>query len=219
MALRTGVPPPIRAVLFDADGVIQNGNSVGLATRVEQALGFVPEPFGLFTREVLEAEQPALSGKAELLELLEPIVAKWGAPGAALALATAWWCSTEADLAVLSLIRRLGQQGLLCALATNQQRFRASYMRQTFGYDALFERSFYSYELGCMKPDVLYFQRILASLPLAPGEILFIDDLAENVAAARSVGIQAAQFVHPRTTDGVVALRAVLQTFSIALRD
>jgi len=213
------VPPPIRAILFDADGVIQNGNSAGLAARVERVLGFVPDPFEAFTREVFEAEHPALSGKAELLELLEPIVAKWGAPGTALALATAWWCSTEADLAVLSLIGRLRQQGLLCALASNQQRFRAAYMRQTFGYDTLFERSFYSYELGCMKPDVLYFQHILASLPLAPGQMLFIDDLAENVAAARSVGIQAAQFVHPRSPDGVTALRTLLETFSICLPD
>jgi putative hydrolase of the HAD superfamily len=213
------VPPPIRAILFDADGVIQNGTGADLALRLEPALGFIPNPLEDFIREVLEAEHPALSGEAELLELLEPIVAKWGAPGTALALATAWWCSTEADLAVLALIRRLRQHGMLCALASNQQRFRANYLRQTFAYDTLFERSFYSYELGCMKPDVRYFQRILASLPAAPGEILFIDDLSENVAAARSVGIRAAQFVHPRSPDAVTALRALLETFSVTVPD
>jgi len=87
----------------------------------------------------------------------------------------------------------------------------------TTNYDTLFERSFYSYELGCMKPDVLYFQRILASLPVAPGQILFIDDLEPNVIAARSVGIQAAQFVHPRSPDAVMELRSLLETFSVTV--
>ena len=211
------MPPPIRAILFDADGVIQNGTGADLALRLEPALGFIPDPLEAFIREVLEAEHPALSGKAELIDGLEPIVAKWGAPGKALALATAWWCSTEADLAVLALIRSLRQHGMLCALASNQQRFRANYLRQTFAYDTLFERSFYSYELGCMKPDVLYFQRILASLPVAPDQILFIDDLEPNVIAARSVGIQAAQFVHPRSPDAVMELRSLLETFSVTV--
>ena len=210
---------PIRAVLFDADGVIQNASSADLSARLERILGFVPDPLDVFTDEVFEAERPALAGQAELIDMLEPIVRKWGAAGSAAALAEAWWCSIEADPAVLALIGRLRQQGMLCALATNQQRFRANYMRETFAYDTLFERSFYSYELGCVKPDVLYFQRILASLPLEPAQILFIDDVEKNVAAARSVGIQAAQFVHPRSPEGVVALRKLLETFSVMVPD
>jgi FMN phosphatase YigB (HAD superfamily) len=49
--------------------------------------------------------------------------------------------------------------------------------------------------------------------------VLFIDDLEANVAAARSVGIEAAQFVHPKSSEGAAQLRALLETFSLRVPD
>ena len=207
--------PPVRAILFDADGVLQHGNGGALLPRLQKALGFVPEPLESFIRDVLDAEQPALAGQAELLDQLEPVVRKWGAEGKARALAEHWWHCIEPDPAVFSLIGRLRQQGLLCALATNQQRYRADYMRSALGYDAHFDRSFYSYELGCVKPEPRYFEAMVSSLRLAPEQLLFVDDLEPNVEAARGVGLQAAQFVNPNTPEAAPQLRTLLQRFSI----
>jgi len=218
MALRRGVQS-IRAVLFDADGVIQNGSGGDLSARLKRVLGFVPDPFEVFLEEVLDAERPTIAGHGELVQSLEPVLGKWGAAGTAAALAEAWWCCVEPDAAVFALIGKLRQQGIFCALATNQHRFRADYMRQTLAYDGRFDRSFYSYELGCAKPDARYFQTILASVPFPAAQILFIDDLADNVAAARSVGLQAAQFVHPKSPEAAPALRALLEAFALVLPD
>jgi putative hydrolase of the HAD superfamily len=206
-------------VLFDADGVLQNSKADDLPLRIQRGMGFVPEPLDAFLQEILAAECPAIAGQAELVQVLEPVLAKWGAPGTAAALAAAWWRSVDADAAVLALIGKLRQQGIFCALATNQHRFRADYLRETFDYDALFDRSFYSYALGYAKPDVRYFQAILTSLPFQPAQVLFIDDLEANVAAARSVGIEAAQFVHPKSSEGAARLRALLETFSLLVPD
>jgi putative hydrolase of the HAD superfamily len=206
-------------VLFDADGVIQNSKADDLPLRIQRGMGFLPEPFEDFLQDVFAAERPAIAGQAELVPALEPVLAKWGAPGTAAALAAAWWRSVDADAAVLALIAQLRQQGIFCALATNQHRFRADYLRETYGYDSVFDRSFYSHALGYAKPDVRYFQAILASVPFAPAQILFIDDLEANVEAARSVGITAAQFVHPKSPEGAPALRALLATFSLVLPD
>lgn len=52
----------------------------------------------------------------------------------------------------------------------------------------------YSHRLRCAKPDPEIFQQTLEMLDAKPGEVLFVDDLAENVAAARNMGIQAFQF-------------------------
>jgi putative hydrolase of the HAD superfamily len=205
----------IRAVLFDADGVLQHGNGGELRLRLERALGFVPDPLEPFISDVLDAERPAIGGQGDLLDRLEPVVRQWGAPGKARALAESWWHCIEPDPDVLSLIDVLRGQGLLCALATNQQRFRADYMRATLGYDAHFDRSFYSCELGCVKPEPRYFETIVARLSLPADELLFIDDLEPNVLAARGVGLQAAQFVNPRTPDAVAQLRALLAGFSV----
>lgn len=61
-----------------------------------------------------------------------------------------------------------------------------------------------SFRLGTMKPRAEYFVRALARLDVAHHEVLFLDDRAENVAAARALGIDAV------VVRGVAAARAVL---------
>ncbi|MBN2288723.1 MAG: HAD family phosphatase [Candidatus Glassbacteria bacterium] len=61
-----------------------------------------------------------------------------------------------------------------------------------------------SYELGVLKPEPAFYQRALEKLELDPGECLFVDDLADNVAAARQVGMQALRHLDPgRTASGI----------------
>lgn len=55
--------------------------------------------------------------------------------------------------------------------------------------DALFEQTFLSYKLQLAKPDAAIFQTVLQRADLAPAETLFIDDNADNCAAAHSLGI------------------------------
>jgi putative hydrolase of the HAD superfamily len=50
---------------------------------------------------------------------------------------------------------------------------------------------FTSYELGLRKPDPQIYTTVLQRLPVAPGEILFLDDRPDNVASARETGMQA----------------------------
>ncbi len=47
-----------------------------------------------------------------------------------------------------------------------------------------------SYELGCMKPNPLFFEKMLAEEQLNPGEALFLDDGPRNVEAAQALGIR-----------------------------
>ena len=60
-----------------------------------------------------------------------------------------------------------------------------------FGKDDVFV---FSHRLRCAKPDPEIFHQTLEMLGAKPEEVLFVDDLAENVAAARNLGIQAFQF-------------------------
>lgn len=62
---------------------------------------------------------------------------------------------------------------------------------ENFGYtfNRLFERNFYSHEMGLRKPNPAIFEKALKETGLNPQETLFVDDLAENVAAAEAVGI------------------------------
>jgi glucose-1-phosphatase len=54
-----------------------------------------------------------------------------------------------------------------------------------------FRRIVCSHELGARKPSEEAFKRLAALLLYQPGKMLFLDDLAENVAGAKSVGLHA----------------------------
>jgi putative hydrolase of the HAD superfamily len=205
----------IRAILFDADGVLQHATD-DLEARLERVFGSMPDPIEEFVRDVFGAEALALTGEADFVEQLAPVAKRWGADGAAAELARCW-SSIVPDHAILSLVAELRERGYHCSLATNQQRYRAEHMSNTLGYAQVFDRTFYSWEIGAQKPDRRYFDRIVAALPFSAEQMLFFDDREENVEAARATGINAAQFIHPRSAEALPLLREVLRSFAVKL--
>ena len=206
---------PIRAILFDADGVIQS-HGAEFDARLRAALGASSESLEKFVHEASAAELLTLTGEREFAEVLEPLLESWSAARPAAEVAACWF-AIDADPKILELIARLRQAGYFCALATNQHRERGEYMARELRYDRLFDRSFYSYELGQKKPDEAYFHAVLAALPFSAEDVLFLDDHEANVAAAASCGLLAAQFVHDRTAQAGSALASLLQRCSVRL--
>lgn len=58
-----------------------------------------------------------------------------------------------------------------------------------FGLTELFEKAYYSFELGMRKPDADIFEHALTDSDLNPFETLFIDDLFQNIDVAGRMGI------------------------------
>ncbi|KAF8968428.1 hypothetical protein BGZ46_010870 [Entomortierella lignicola] len=56
-----------------------------------------------------------------------------------------------------------------------------------------FDKVYYSHEIGCRKPSKEAFEHILKDENLIASETLFLDDMPENVEAAKKCGLQAAQ--------------------------
>lgn len=54
---------------------------------------------------------------------------------------------------------------------------------------------FFSYEMGLRKPEPEIFRQVIDGLGTRGGQCFFVDDLIENVEAARSEGIKAHQFI------------------------
>lgn len=206
----------ISHVLFDADGVLQTW----LPGTIDALRGLpqkVPDDVVLdavllaapngprdalvagFLKAVFAAEEPCLRGEADFAVQLQPVLTAWGAH-LPVSQALEIWLSIAPYPGMFALIKRLQRAGVQCHLATNQQPTRAAYMRHDLGYDELFDRSFYSCDLGVAKPAPEYFRRILASLAVESDSVLFVDDREENVAAAVSVGIQGLHF-EARKTD------------------
>ena len=63
----------------------------------------------------------------------------------------------------------------------------------------LFDRVFYSQEMGLAKPSAAIYQQLLLELGATASRVLFFDDLLANVEGAASVGIRAVQVTSPTT--------------------
>ena len=197
-----GVQPD--AVLFDADGVIQESTIDWRQTLGALAgPGHDPEEFIL---AVTEAEKPALVGKREFADVLAEVLERWDSPGRVDEV-MAMWTAFEANRDAIAVVQDLRAAAVPCHLATNQHAFRRAVMRDQRGYINWFDRQFYSCELGVAKPDPAYYRAILTELGLEPGAVLFIDDNEANIAGAAEVGLRAELF---DLSQGVDRLRELL---------
>jgi putative hydrolase of the HAD superfamily len=55
-------------------------------------------------------------------------------------------------------------------------------------------KRYLSYEIGAMKPDSAAYEHVIHDLKTKPSSILFIDDVSENVIAARESGMEGILF-------------------------
>jgi putative hydrolase of the HAD superfamily len=202
----------IKAILFDADGVIQRPR-VDYHTAFQGLLQLGIGDAGRFIGEVWAAERPSLSGERDFVSDLEQVLMRWNSAHL-LDEVLAVWTNIETDSAMLATIAELRAKGMICCLATNQQAHRASYM--TAVLREFFDREYYSFRIGISKPDPEYFRTIAKDLGLVPSDLLFIDDYRANVEAARAVGLNAVLFSASPATSRQT-LGSLLAAFGISL--
>jgi len=87
-----------------------------------------------------------------------------------------------------------------CFIASNQEHHRIAYLRDTVGLGRHFDELIYSAALGVCKPDRVFFTTAQARMGLqAAQSILFVDDAAANVDAARACGWRAMLYRGPES--------------------
>ncbi len=124
------------------------------------------------------------------------------------------WASIVVDPASLALVHALRAAGYGVHLATNQEHHRGRFMRETLGFDELFDVSVYSCDIGVAKPEPAYFEKAV-SLIGAPAEtVFFVDDKQANVDAARSVGLVAERW---ELAEGHARLHGLLAAHGIVV--
>ncbi len=201
---------PVAAVLWDADGVLQQVPSswfdlLGEAVGTEEALALLDL--------LLPQMESAISGSQPMTALLPQFLDERGLADRLEPVSEIWGTIEPLDGA-RDVVRSLRSRGIGCHLATNQDDLRTSYMRSRMGYDDLLDRCFYSCEVGAAKPDAQFFRLIAAELGLDLDQLAFVDDTMENVEAARAIGVRATYW-HDR--DGADALRERLTGLGLAL--
>ena len=178
----------IKAIIFDGVGLIthQEPLSIGLARdhgiSLEQSLPFFKGPL-----------QDCVAGQSDLKEIIPPYLSAWGWDKGVEALIDYWFGRDhKIDKKMVSYISKLRKKGLMCVLATNNEKYRFAYMLDKMGFTEIFDKAYCSAHLGHKKPDQRFFSKIFNDLEnIKKEEILFWDDKAENVQGAKDFGIYA----------------------------
>jgi putative hydrolase of the HAD superfamily len=89
---------------------------------------------------------------------------------------------------------RLKERGLLTAILSNMGDSTLAVLLGTHGWIANFDVHVWSYQLRIGKPDPAIYLHTLERLAVPAQWALFIDDKAENIAAAQALGMKAIQF-------------------------
>jgi putative hydrolase of the HAD superfamily len=208
-------PMRVEAVLFDADGVVQRPTADRQA-QWKALLGGPDEAVGRFKCDIFAAERPCHDGAGDFLPALREVLDRWNCAGS-LDDALRAWTAIEVDRAITGMIASVRASGIPCHLASNQEPYRARHMSDVLDYRNVFDRLFYSCDLGCSKPDPGYFTAILDSLSLPSEAVLFIDDKEANVAAAARVGIHAELFAPELATGAAEEMQRILSRYGITV--
>jgi putative hydrolase of the HAD superfamily len=93
------------------------------------------------------------------------------------------------------LISLLKSRGYTLILGSNTNSMHAAHFRRQFAatldkFDALV----LSFEVGCLKPDVRFYDACARAARARASSCVFIDDLAENVEGARKAGLAGVQY-------------------------
>ncbi|MBN2205954.1 MAG: HAD family phosphatase [Candidatus Aminicenantes bacterium] len=108
----------------------------------------------------------------------------------------------------LDVLGGLKAAGLRLVLVSNTDPMRFGFIKRRFPEILIFNDYVLSYEVGAIKPDRAIYEEAIRKAGCRPDEAVFVDDIAENVAAAGALGIKGIVF-KAGETDLAAALRAL----------
>ncbi len=176
------------AVIFDLDGVVRDWNDDDMY-QLEESFGLPPGTIlGIGFGEELGplATTGRLSYREWMDEIRSRVVASFGSE--VVPALDRWEANIGVvDLPMLSVLRQVRRQCTAAVLSNGTTRLR----RDLHALDLIdeFDLIFNTAEIGVAKPDPAVFHHVLRVMELDVTQALFVDDLPENVAAARSVGL------------------------------
>lgn len=95
---------------------------------------------------------------------------------------------------ILPVIDALKEQGTRLVLLSNTCVSHIDHVRAQFDVLERFDDFILSYEVGSLKPEPEIFEHALAAIGCPPEDCFYTDDIAENIEAGRTFGLQASLF-------------------------
>jgi putative hydrolase of the HAD superfamily len=186
---------PRRFVAFDMGNVLVDYRPEATLAALAEAAGLAPARVEAMARAFLGGTKRRVErGEYTPRAFYEAVNAEIRAAGGrALGweeFARSWTASVAPRPGAEALVARLAP-GVPFALWSNTDPIHFARLAPEMPYLARARSVFLSFVAGVAKPERAFYEQALAALGAAPAEVAFADDSAENVDAARALGIDA----------------------------
>lgn len=179
-------------LLLDIDGVLQVERP-DLESILAREFGWIGD-HAAFRQRVFADEQyhDALRGKGDFVDVIGRLLGQQHAAEARRYLQHGWTTDFTLNHELLAALGRLSCERVY--LASNQERWRGSAIAAAYAGYPFIAGAYFSYQTGFRKPEPGFFQYVLDDLAVQPADVVFVDDVAENVAAAASLGLRTVRY-------------------------
>jgi epoxide hydrolase-like predicted phosphatase len=196
-----------RAVVFDIGGVLEFTPPMGMAEKWADQLGLAPSELPERLGAVFAAGQVGALTEAEVHGRIGQILAL-GPPDVDAFMGDLW---TE-YLGTLNAELTTYFAGLRPAYRTgiisNSFVGARERERERYGFEQLTDEIVYSHEVGISKPDLRIYEITCERLGVFPEEMIFLDDVEPNVAAAQDLGAHGILFTS--TAQAITDIKSAL---------
>jgi len=184
----------IKAIIFDLNGVFIQGPY--LSDRFKERFGVPAEDFLPVLKEIMEKVRKPEAG--DCFDYWKPYLKKWGVVLGREQFFDFWFKEEKPVPKMVELAKQLKQKGIKLFLLSNNLLERTNYYRENFPFlEQLFDKIYYSWQTGFVKPDQRAFKKILSDNNLNPQECLYFDNSEENIKAGNGLRIKSFFFKGP----------------------
>ena len=177
----------IKTIIFDFNGIFGDDSDDW-----EGYKGFVKQA-GLSVKKlssIIDSYWPKISiGKQNLIDFMQGVSEASANKVSKEKLLQTYLGSTRIDREVLDFARGLKKKGLKLIVLSNETKEAMDYKIKKFNLKEIFDELYGSAHIGMTKRNPDSFRLVINKHGLNPKETLFIDDRAENIEMAMSLGI------------------------------
>lgn len=131
----------------------------------------------------------------DLKDVIEPYLSLWWWNASVDEYLHEWFShENKPDALLIEYIQELRKKGFKCYVATNQEKYRLNYLRNTMNFWIFFDGVFCSAEIGIKKPEEWFYKFILEYLWVGGDEIVYFDDDEKNILSAEKLGIKSIHY-------------------------
>ncbi|MSU74327.1 HAD family phosphatase [Candidatus Kaiserbacteria bacterium] len=191
----------MKAVIFDLNGVFIL--SPKLSERFEKNFGVSSDIFLPALKKVMS--QVRLPNAPSLYSCWAPYFKEWGLTLDEKSLERYWFNAETENVEMTELAKELKARGVRLFILSNNLRERGNFYDIHFPFlNELFDKCYFSWKTGFIKPDVRAYKLILDENGLDAIDCVYFDDSKENVEVAASLGIQSYLYESPSQVKDVL---------------